>query len=95
MKTKNLRNPIFKLLKLNSEKNWDLLNTYLLKYIYPGKIGLGYIFSDKISPKLLNSFEAIFRKILLIILPDLVFGRPGENCNLSGVAMGPIFFLIH
>ena len=32
--SKNLRNPIFKLLKMNSEKNWDFINTYLLKYIY-------------------------------------------------------------
>jgi len=35
---KKIRNPIFKLLKLNSEKNWDFINTYLLKHIYSGKI---------------------------------------------------------
>ena len=28
-----------------------------------------------------------------MIFPDLVFGKPGENCIWSGVAIGPICFL--
>ena len=52
---KNLRNPIFKLLKLNSEKNWDLVNTYLLKYIYPGKISFLGNKVHKFSSAALNS----------------------------------------
>jgi len=28
-----------------------------------------------------------------MILPDLVFGKPGANCIKSGVAIGPICFL--
>ena len=42
------------------------------------------------SPNLSCSFAAIFLSILLIILPDLVFGKPGANCIKSGVAIGPI-----
>ena len=42
------------------------------------------------SPSCSCSFAAIFLKILLIIFPDLVFGRPGANCIKSGVAIGPI-----
>ena len=34
-----------------------------------------------VSPNSSGLFPAIFRKILLIILPDLVFGRPGVNWN--------------
>ena len=32
-----------------------------------------------VSPRSLCSLAAIFLKILLIILPDLVFGKPGAN----------------
>ena len=39
------------------------------------------------------SFEAIFLRILLMILPDLVFGNAFVNCILSGLAIGPISFL--
>ena len=46
-----------------------------------------------VSPNWSCSFAAIFLRILLIILPDLVFGSPGENCIKSGVAIGPICFL--
>ena len=41
-----------------------------------------------------KSLEAIFLRILLIILPDLVFGKPAVMCIKSGVAIGPIFSLI-
>ena len=44
-------------------------------------------------PKLSGSFAAIFLKILLMILPDLVFGNPGVKWIKSGVASGPICFL--
>ena len=47
-----------------------------------------------ISPKLLNSFEAIFLRILLIIFPDLVFGSPLVIWILSNLAIGPIFLEI-
>ena len=43
-----------------------------------------------VSPSSLCSLAAIFLKILLIILPDLVLGKPGANCIRSGVAIGPI-----
>ena len=46
-----------------------------------------------VSPSCPCSFAAIFLKILLIIFPDLVFGRPGVKCIKSGVASGPICFL--
>ena len=48
----------------------------------------------EVSPKFSNSFDAIFLKILLIIFPDLVFGKPAVICIKSGVAIGPIFSLI-
>ena len=38
------------------------------------------------------SSRAIFFNILLTILPLLVFGRPEDKCNTSGVATGPILF---
>ena len=44
------------------------------------------------SPRLSGSLAAIFLKILLIILPDLVLGRPGEKWIKSGVANGPICY---
>ncbi len=50
--------------------------------------------SVEVSPKLSKSLEAIFLKILLIIFPDLVFGKPAVMCIKSGVAIGPIFSLI-
>ena len=43
------------MLKLNSEKNWDLLNTYLLKYIYPGKVSFLGNKVHKFSSAALNS----------------------------------------
>ena len=46
-----------------------------------------------VSPNCPCSFAAFFFFILLIILPDLVFGRPGVKCIKSGVARGPICFL--
>ena len=46
-----------------------------------------------VSPNSLYSLAAIFLKILLIIFPDLVFGKLGANCIISGVANGPICFL--
>ena len=48
-----------------------------------------------VSPRLFGSFAAIFLKILLIIFPDLVFGKPGANWITSGVAIGPICFRTH
>ena len=42
-----------------------------------------------VSP-MLRSFLAIFRKTLLIIFPDRVFGSPGALWITSGVANGPI-----
>ena len=45
------------------------------------------------SPKSLILFSEIFLNILLIILPDLVFGNPLENCILSIFACGPIIIL--
>ena len=52
------------------------------------------LLSVEVSPKFSKSFEAIFLKILLIIFPDLVFGKPAVICIKSGVAIGPIFSLI-
>ena len=52
------------------------------------------LLSVDVSPKLSKSLEAIFLRILLIILPDLVFGKPEVMCIKSGVAIGPIFSLI-
>jgi acetyl-CoA synthetase len=46
-----------------------------------------------VSPNWSCSFAAIFLSILLIIFPDLVFGKLGANCIKSGVAIGPICFL--
>ena len=43
-----------------------------------------------VSPKSEKLPFAIFLSILLIILPDLVFGRPETNNILSGLAIGPI-----
>ena len=43
-----------------------------------------------ISPRLSKSFSAIFLKILLIIFPDLVFGKASVSCILSSLAIGPI-----
>ena len=40
-----------------------------------------------VSPNCLCSFDAIFLSILLIILPDRVFGKLGANCIKSGVAI--------
>ena len=45
-----------------------------------------------VSPSWSCSFAAIFRKILLIIFPDLVLGNPGEKWIISGVAIGPICY---
>ena len=44
-----------------------------------------------VSPSSSNCLEAIFLKILLIIFPLLVFGRPGAQCILSGAAKAPIW----
>ncbi len=52
---KQLRNPIFKFLKMNSEKNWDFINTYFLKYIYSGKISFLGNKVHKFSSAALNS----------------------------------------
>lgn len=62
---------------------------------------ISILFSNKISmmPSSANvdmspislSFWAILRRILLMILPDLVLGRPGACWITSGVANGPIF----
>ena len=52
---KQIRNPIFKILKLNSENNWDLINTYLLKYIYSGKISFLGNKVHKFSSAAINS----------------------------------------
>ena len=41
-----------------------------------------------VSPNWSYSFAAIFLSILLIILPDLVFGKAGANWIKSGVAIG-------
>ena len=43
-----------------------------------------------VSPRLLISPSAIFLNILRIIFPDLVFGKAGVYCILSGFAWGPI-----
>lgn len=53
---------------------WDLYNTPFL--ISSTTSGLSKV---EISPKFSPSLEAIFLKILLIILPDLVLGRPETN----------------
>ena len=45
------------------------------------------------SPSWSCSPAAIFLRILLMILPDLVFGSPLVNWIKSGVAMGPILLL--
>ena len=45
------------------------------------------------SPKSLSSL-AIFLRTLLMILPDLVLGRPGADWMKSGCAKGAIFVLI-
>ena len=42
------------------------------------------------SPKSLKLFSAIFLNILLMILPDLVFGKASVNWILSSLAIGPI-----
>ena len=47
-----------------------------------------------VSPKLFNSFSAIFLKILRMIFPDLVFGKSYQNCMESGFAIGPISLTI-
>ena len=44
-----------------------------------------------ISPKLEKSPSAILRKILRMIFPDLVFGKPDTNWILSNLAIGPIW----
>ena len=49
--------------------------------------------SVETSPNWLLSSAAIFLKILLIILPDLVFGKFGAHWIKSGEAIGPISFL--
>ena len=46
----------------------------------------------EVSPRFSKSPSAIFLKILLIILPERVFGRAGAFCNKSGFAIGPISF---
>src|SRR3546814_18095678 len=48
-----------------------------------------------VSPKLLVSPSAIFRRIRRMILPERVLGRPGENWIVSGVAIGPISVRTH
>ena len=76
-----------------------LTNRSLIVYLF-------FLFSTKlsitvgsakvvVSPNWSCSFAAIFLSILLIILPDLVFGKPGANWIKSGVAIGPICFLTH
>ena len=44
------------------------------------------------SPNSSGRLAATFRKILLMILPDRVFGRPEQICNFSGTANPEIFF---
>ena len=46
--------------------------------------------SVDVSPSWSISLCAIFRRMRRMILPLLVLGRPGANCSLSGVAIGPI-----
>lgn len=48
-----------------------------------------------VSPSSFNCLEAIFLKILLIIFPLLVFGRPGAQWILSGAANAPIWNVKH
>lgn len=48
-----------------------------------------------VSPSSPNCLEAIFLRILLIIFPLLVFGRPGAQWILSGAANAPIWNLNH
>jgi hypothetical protein len=43
-----------------------------------------------VSPSAPGSSSAILRKILRMILPERVFGRPGANWIWSGDAIGPI-----
>ena len=45
-----------------------------------------------VSPRFSSSLAATLRRIRLIIFPDLVFGRPGANCIISGLANAPISF---
>ena len=49
--------------------------------------------SVDVSPSSSTCPQAIFRRILLMILPLLVLGRPGANWSLSGVAIGPMTVL--
>src|SRR5262245_12856530 len=44
----------------------------------------------EVSPRLPYSSSAILRRILRMILPERVFGRPGANWIGSGEAIGPI-----
>ena len=46
--------------------------------------------SVDVSPSWSSSPLAILRRILRMIFPDLVLGRPGAQWMASGVAMGPI-----
>lgn len=47
-----------------------------------------------VSPSSSNCLEAIFLRILLIIFPLLVFGRPGAQWTLSGAANAPIWKML-
>src|SRR5690606_19248176 len=51
--------------------------------------------SVEVSPRLLNSFSAILRRMRRMILPERVLGRPGAHWMRSGEAMGPISFRTH
>ncbi|GIR10963.1 MAG: hypothetical protein CM15mP22_3830 [Gammaproteobacteria bacterium] len=48
-----------------------------------------------VSPRLSKSLEAIFLRILLIILPDLVLGKSLVKCIKSGFAIAPISYLLN
>ena len=44
----------------------------------------------EVSPKLLTSPLAIFRKMRRMIFPERVFGSASVQCRISRVAIGPI-----
>lgn len=69
-----------------------MFNDFFINYNFPDFISSTTDGSSRVevSPKFESSPSAIFRKILLMIFPLLVFGNPVTNWILSGFAMGPM-----
>jgi len=70
------------------------INKYLVIYESASAISWSTTFGSAnvlISPSSSSCLEAIFLRILLIIFPLLVFGRPGAQWIFSGAANAPIW----